>query len=356
MNKQLFFSILLLFFAFASRAENLQKGEAVLFYSLPKTVLQFQVTVTEQVEKPGPFYRYAERFLGTTDVITKEKTTYAIRSITLDTRTEADTTRCYKIDLTASDLSTIHVDEHGILCAINCVPETTPPATPEKDKKLPTSCRLRAENTPNLIPYGEEQIQANSIAKMAEGMAQQIYRIRESRLAILTADVDQLPADGSSLRLMLRRLDQEEKRLCQLFTGTTATSHTTHTVSYDPVGTVDGHVLFRLSALSGFVPSDDLSGSPVYLNIDAHHRQYTPVTEKDKKFKPEVTDFYYNLPGSADITLTDGTRTFLQQHIAVPQFGIAIPLPQKSFDKMGAKAQFCPKTGTIIRYTPATTK
>ena len=60
---------------------------------------------------------------------------------------------------------------------------------------------------------------AGSTAKQAEVAAKQIYRIRESRLNILTGEADNLPPDGEAMKLVIQQLEEQEKALTNLFTG-----------------------------------------------------------------------------------------------------------------------------------------
>ena len=60
---------------------------------------------------------------------------------------------------------------------------------------------------------------AGSTARQAEVAAKQIYRIRESRLNILTGDADNLPPDGEAMKLVIQQLEEQEKALTNLFTG-----------------------------------------------------------------------------------------------------------------------------------------
>ena len=57
----------------------------------------------------------------------------------------------------------------------------------------------------------EELLMAGSTAKQAEVAAKQIYRIRESRLNILTGEADNLPPDGDAMKLVIEQLEQQEK-------------------------------------------------------------------------------------------------------------------------------------------------
>ena len=50
--------------------------------------------------------------------------------------------------------------------------------------------------------FSEELLMAGSTAKQAEVAAKQIYRVRESRLNILTGEADNLPPDGEAMKLV----------------------------------------------------------------------------------------------------------------------------------------------------------
>ncbi|KAI4367809.1 hypothetical protein C825_000006 [Parabacteroides sp. ASF519] len=67
--------------------------------------------------------------------------------------------------------------------------------------------------------FSEELLMAGSTARQAEVAAKQIYRIRESRLNILTGDADNLPPDGEAMKLVIQQLEEQEKALTNLFTG-----------------------------------------------------------------------------------------------------------------------------------------
>ena len=70
----------------------------------------------------------------------------------------------------------------------------------------PNESALEATRKKNQAPtkvtdasvFSEELLMAGSTAKQAEVAAKQIYRIRESRMNILTGDADNLPPDGEA--------------------------------------------------------------------------------------------------------------------------------------------------------------
>ncbi|MBT5426038.1 MAG: DUF4831 family protein, partial [Bacteroidetes bacterium] len=59
-------------------------------YALPRTVVTIEVITEKRLTKPGPFAQYAERYLGVTDVPTRDMTEWTIREVKLSTKAEKD--------------------------------------------------------------------------------------------------------------------------------------------------------------------------------------------------------------------------------------------------------------------------
>ena len=126
---------------------------------------------------------------------------------------------------------------------------------------------------------------AGSTAKQAEVAAKQIYRIRESRMNILTGDADNLPPDGEAMKLVIQQLEEQEKALTNLFTGIQAKEVSDYEVTIVPFDNLDKEVLFRFSPQLGIVDADDLGGAPVYMNLKAIDR--APVLDPKEAEKKE---------------------------------------------------------------------
>ena len=66
-------------------------------YSLPKTELNIVITARCTIEKPGPFYQYAERYLATKDIITINNETWQIDNIEIKSSAIADPNRTFQV-------------------------------------------------------------------------------------------------------------------------------------------------------------------------------------------------------------------------------------------------------------------
>lgn len=332
---------LLVLLVSAQSSISLTEGQSVLVYSLPKTEFCFEVIVEKVTEKPGMFYRYSERYLATNKVITEEKTSYKFKSISVKTRAVADANRTYAVvPMKNSATSHLSVNRKGILCGINVVCE------PDFATSFPTNKPAGIEVvSSNLLPLGEEYMMAGSEAKLAEGAAKQIYRIRESRLGILTADVEKLPADGASFKSMMDGLNKMESELTELFIGKTTKEIQTQRVFLTPTTALNNEVLFRLSAFNGVVPTSDLSGTPYYISIVP---TTIPIIPADPKAKKENPALHYIQPASSLITIGDGVNTFYNNKFDIPQLGTVIPLSEEFLKLPKIKVKIDSQTGRLL--------
>src|ERR1035437_8679232 len=341
--KKLFFlstCLMLTLFASAQTPLSIADGEPALVYSLPKTEFLIEVQTEKVTQKPGMFYRYSERYLATNKVVTEDKTTYKIKDIVVRTRPVADPNRTFAVKPTKnSALNNLTVTTDGLLCGVN----VTPPSKLQ-DTQLSS---IRNEDAPvqTLLPLGEEYMMAGSEAKLAEGAAKQIYRIRESRLGLLTADVEKLPTDGTSLKAMLEGLNRMEQSLTELFVGKVATEIQTQTLSFIPDASVSKQVLFRLSALRGLVASDDLSGGPIFISIIPTNSLAASVGAKDKA---EKGGLFTVLPISSQLVIEDGSKKLFSAEYAVPQFGRIIPVPEALLSQPKLKIHIDLQTGRLL--------
>ena len=320
---------------------QVSEGESVLVYALPKTELCIHVTTEKITQKPGMFYRYSERYLATNKVITEEKTSCRIKNITVTTHAIPDPNRTYSfVPDNKLQTSKLTVNSQGILCGVN--------VACEQDVELPKITELPAKDNfihDDLLPLGEEYMMAGSEAKLAEGAAKQIYHIRESRLNILTAESDKLPADGDSFKAMLEGLKNAESRLTELFIGKTITETETKTLYITPKTKIENNVLFRLSVLKGIVSTDDLSGVPYYINIIPTE---TDAVSPESKSKPDKGVLFYVLPKSTQISVTDGINTLYDNLFYLPQFGKTLSLPESLFKQSQVKVLIDQQTGRLL--------
>lgn len=327
------------------RKNALKANDYGITYSLPKTLLQIDAEVTKSACKAGPYYKYAEKYLGVKNVVSEDNVYYELNKVTLRNLGVPDPDQTFVVEFKPGTVAPYaYLTEDGLLCTINADYET--PAAPVK-KTAP------AEKTPapadELSVYTEEFLMAGSVSKQAEVAAKQIYRIRESRMNILTGEADNLPPDGEAMKLVIAQLDAQEQALVSLFTGTCTKEVTHHTFSVVPQGDVEKEVLFRFSRLLGIVGADDLGGAPVYFNLKVTERA-EPLPEKEAQKKAKsMKGIIYNVPGKATVSLVTDNKVLYKGEVQVTQFGSRESLAPVMFEdkKAPVKVYFYPETGAL---------
>lgn len=303
-------------------SQTVKENELAVVYYMPLTQLAVTIEYDEIMVEPGPFYLYAERYLGVKDVATEAQTRYEVTDLQVAPHTVADYNRPYKVVVNGSnEMQWLSLTPEGLLYGYNIPPYV--------EQQIDQTIESEHPNTmPKLMPLMEEQMVASSIAKMAEGAAKQIYHIREMRMNILSGDVEHTPSDGQSMQLVLTELDKREQMLAELFIGTQVVKHHTHTIYYVPSKDVTERIIGRVSKFSGIVSADDLSGEPIRLTLAGKRQTYIPTDDKTiKQTKTAIpSQLYYNLPGSARVVIEFGEKIKTSATLPIAQFGVSIPL------------------------------
>lgn len=333
--------LLILVTGMAQPSLSLTEGRPSFIYSLPKTVFRIEITTEKVSVQPGIFYRYSERYLATSNVVTEPKTTYRLKSVRIIPVATPDSARTFSfVPDKSSQSAHITVDSQGILCGVNV------PSPASVNESLKISLQNEKPLHPELLPLDEEYMMAGSEAKLAEGAAKQIYHIRDSRLSLLTADVDHMPADGESLKTMLDGLNKTEKQLTELFTGKMTTLTETRSVFFAPTKAVFNNVLFRFSELRGLVDASDLSGAPYYCSVIP---EKSPVVTADSKSKNATSSLYYIQPTLTTFSISNGVNTLVSGQYYVPQLGVMLPFPEELLKQPKVKISIDNQTGRLLQ-------
>jgi hypothetical protein len=317
-------------------------------YFLPKTIIKLHVKVEKTTYKPGEFCNYAMRYLRLKDVVQEPTTSYRVLSVQQIPVAIADSSKAYSVKFNAKTVAAnFSLSEDGRLLAINA--EAAEPAQPELFK--PAS-KPAATNPRNFM--SEEILAAGSAAKMAELTAKEIYDLRDNRNLLIKGQADFMPSDGNQMRLMLDRLETQDRALTQLFTGITVCDTTETVFTVVPDGPISKLVAFRLSQRLGLVDSDDLSGTPFYISIEDLNT-VPPVDDeaamKVKKKSPEA-GIYVNVPGKMRSTIFQGDNKFSEKEFPAPQFGNVELLSGELFNKRYTTHLWLnPLTGAVDRLT-----
>ena len=310
------------------KANAVKANDYGVAYSLPKTELVVDAEVTKVTCKAGPYYQYAEKYLGVKKVITDDEVYYELGKVKLVNRGVPDKNNTYMVSFKPGTVAPYaYLTEEGLLCSINA--EYTPDSTKEADNAAKKAKKAVATDA---SVFSEELLMAGSTAKQAEVAAKQIYRIRESRMNILTGEADNLPPDGQAMQLVIEELEAEH-----------------YEVTVEPTGDLEKEILFRFSEHLGVVDADDLGGQPVYMNLKAIERAPQLDPKEAEKKEKSLKGIVYNVPGKAGIEIFTSRKSLYKGEAQITQFGTQEALAPVMFEdkKAPVKVYFYPETGAI---------
>jgi len=347
--KRIFLLSGLVFYAVLSTAQtNVERvvptratGNGVI-YSLPKTAFIVNVEVTKTTKKAGPYFRYAERYLGIKDIVTEDAVFYELGRLTIVSKGIPDPNQTYKIEFNQKTVAPfVYLTRDGLLCAIN---QVYTPEFADEEKKV----EHKEMATFSTSVYSEDLLRAGNEAKQAEIASKEIYELRESLKDLITGNADNMPTDGEGLKLRISKIEEREKAWVQLFTGIVSKETTYYDVEIIPEDELEREVLFRFSTKLGILDADDLGGEPVYMNLRALDR-IPELDPKEAEKKARSKGVVYNKPGRGRAEIIFNNRTLARREMLVVQFGIRdILLPVLLEDKkQPVKVLFYPETGSI---------
>ena len=317
-------------------------GDGIV-YSLPKTSFIVNVEVTKVTLKAGPYYRYAELYLGLKDVITEDAVYYELGRITMVNKGVPDPDNVYKIEFKQKTVAPFaYLTSEGLLCAINTdyVPDNQ-----EEERRVERKDIVSFSTS----VYSEELLRAGSVPKQAEVASKHIYELRESLKDIITGNADNMPPDGEAMKLVISKLEEQEKAFVYLFTGTASKETDYYDVAIIPEDELNREVLFRFSTKLGILDADDLGGEPVYMNLTALERAQPLDPKEAEKKARTMKGVVYNVPGKGRVEIMHNNKSLLRKELSVVQFGFRDILAPVLFEdkKQPVKVTFYPETGAI---------
>lgn len=309
-------------------------------YALPKTEIDIEVKANKVIYTPGEFSKYADRYLRLTDIGADAKEYWELVSVKALSVGIPDSERTYFVKMKDKTVAPLmELTEDGIVKSINM------PSTPKKTSATQPAMPQKAKIDPRDF-LTEEILMANSTAKMAELVAKEIYNIRESKNALIRGQADNMPKDGEQLKIMLANLDEQEKAMTEMFSGTLNKEEKVFTIRLIPNKEIDNEVAFRFSKKLGIVANHDLAGEPIFVNLKSLKTLNVPQEDGKKK----VEGIAYNVPGKARVTLTEGKKLLFDEELPVTQFGTIEFLAPELFNKKSTiKVSFNPTTGGLVK-------
>lgn len=328
------------------RTSAIKANNYGVIYTLPKTSVEVSLKVKKTVYTRGEFYQFAQRYLNI-DPITESRTEYTIEEVFAENIGIPNPEQSFMVMFNPKSIAPfVELTEDGLIASINTDAIIEKKAThtlPAPSKELLNARRLLAE----------EVLMAGSTAKQAELVSRQIFDLRRSKNDILIGEADNMPPDGEAYRIVMQQIDDQEKALTELFTGSIQTEYFIKELNIVPDNSdINRMIIARFSQKLGLVDADNLAGEPIFLSLKSKTPQQDAfLSDKDKeRFEKKINEgIVYNVPAKAQLTIEFNNRIVNNKEIDVVQFGTQDVLAKRMLDnkKQPIKVEFFSNIGAI---------
>jgi hypothetical protein len=325
-----------------------------IVYSLPRTGIRIFVEVQQEKFFHGPYYEYAEKYLGIKNAPSSDFEEWTITDVKFDTYSEPDPNQVYKAFGPVASM--LNLSEEGVLLGINSGAESL-------EREVYTSDFTTQINVPkeiwtdrsmhsflaeiDTLPF--TMWESKQLEEKAKEAAHDITKLRKRKFLTLAANYDQLPPDGKAYAVMVKELEKIERKYVALFAGKSYTKK--HKYVFEVVPGADngkGVVAFRFSASEGVQTRSNLSGKPIMLGFTPNKELIQnggEASDMQKSADAGKSGVYYRVPANGVISLHNGEE-LANARVTVAQFGKVTAVPEGLLDG-SYSIKYHPVTGAI---------
>lgn len=237
--KRMLLTLVASFFVLALAAQNpyfttlgvVVNEEGEISYNVPHTTLAVDLTVAVERTVAGPYARYAQKFLGVRAPLT-DRVEWRVVGGELAILSDEELMQAAQLPAPSEEFT-----RHAV--------GTTDFARIQPDKQT--------------ILMPETETAAHEAAAM-------IFSLRKHRQELITGEAGE-NVFGEGLRAALDEIARQEQALLELFLGKQFRTTTSHRYVVTPEASKQQYIVARFSSEEGLLPSNDLLGDMVLLEI-----------------------------------------------------------------------------------------
>ena len=327
-------------------AKNVTPGQQNgLYYSLPQTMLKLDFIIEEAQLEKGPLSDYASNYFEMEDIVEYEATEYKLLDVKMSTVASPDPNALFFVTVAAARGGSklqFDVMPNGIIRSVGVGSD----AEVEEQKAAPAPEKPRHFHEEN--DYGDGFVGLMTAGKtngmLAKEVADKIAEIRKAKFYLISGDVE-TASNPETFNAMYKKLDAMEKEYTSLLLGKRVTKKVVKTVYVIPNKEVPTQSVAKFSETDGLTVGTSGSGSMITvqtlsLNATASINAPSQSAVESMSYENKV---FYRLPETANVKVTCGGDTLLEDRVVVNQLGQLLMAPVTN-----TKLVFDTETGQVV--------
>ena len=328
-------------------AKNASPGQQNgLYYSLPQTMLQLDFVVAETTFEEGPLSDYADNYLETSVYDLSEGTSYALKEVRMTSKVVPDPNATFFVSFNVvrgSGKPVFDILPNGIIRSIGAIGEKEEAVGYQAENKE-CGTAVAAQVSTKISGMMPLMTAGKTNAQIAKEAADKIEEIRKAKFYLVSGDVE-MATNPETFNAMCAKLDEMEQQYLSLFLGKRITRQTVHTVYVIPNKETPTQTVARFSETNGFMAGTNGSGSAITvqtlpLNTTANINAPSQSAIEAISYENKVM---YRVPEMANVKVTYGSQTLIEERQIVNQLGIILMAPLQN-----SMLVFDTETGQII--------
>lgn len=319
-------------------------------YALPRTKLKISVIALRHKTVPGPYNKYAEKFLGIVNAPSVPEILWEIADIQMHVLHEADPDYFFSVQAPENSPTIdqlLKMGRNGLIISPDAAnpfvqfhgedlvkPEAIPFTDLSVKRNFYTEIRkskpksgTNKVNVPTDLPMKRSEQGQKTIEDKAEEAANFIIKIRKRRFKLLAGQYKVFP-EGQALKTSVNQLNKLEKEYLSLFIGKTYTDTVRQDFYFVPsIGNdLERKVICRFSNQNGFEDASSNNGKPLVLELKSagltSALEHLQLPEAGPNYHNTL---FYRIPDMASTHLFYGSLPVLEVEVKVYQYGSIVP-------------------------------
>ena len=305
-------------------------------YALPRTTLKVTVVVEKESIRKGPYARYAQKYLGVMAPLA-DKDIYTIVGGKIGYAQEADPNEVYTLENPDKSPMQLYAPSVEGFLAVPMdgaapMPSAFKPAAPVGPAapahkamgkgKVKVLSQIDSDTSFVKVQVDRRSTVEQSPESAALDAANMIFMIRKNRMELISGNAGE-NVFGQGLKAALDELNRLEEEYLALFLGKQFKQTIVREYDVVPEAGKTSAVVCRFTEFGGLLPSSDLSGRPILVEMTPEMKvQGSSMSEAKGK-----SMIYYRVADIANCRLLDGNREIAQSRVPVYQFGEVMQIP-----------------------------
>lgn len=328
-------------------AKNASAGQQNgMYYSLPQTMLQLDFVVSETTFEEGPLSDYADTYLETSSYGSFEGTSYALLDVRMTSIAVPDPNATFfvTVNMARSNAKPLfNVLPNGIIRSVGVGAEDAETEDCKVSAVDKAVC-VEVQNLSATTSWMPLMTAGKTNAQLAREAADKIEEIRKAKFFLISGDYE-IASHPETFSSMCAKLDEMEQQYLSLFLGRRVTRQTVRTVYVIPNKETPTQTVAKFSETDGLTVGTNGRGTAITvqtlpLNNTANINAPSQSAIESMSYENKVL---YRVPETANVKVTYGSRTLIEQRQTVSQLGILLMAPLQ-----GSKLVFDTETGQIV--------